>query len=188
MHTYFGIILILSFIILVLIRSLSLKKKGIQAVEFGQKNKSDFILPPFALFYFYILLSNTFPLPTIPSQQLFYSEFVSWIGVALGVCGFLFFVWTLISFKNSFRVGLANNTAQGLITTGAFTISRNPIYVAFATLLISEFLIYGSWILFIYIIAGIITFHIQVLREEAFLKEQYGQVFETYCNNVRRYL
>lgn len=85
-------------------------------------------------------------------------------------------------------MGLVDNTAQGLITTGAFAVSRNPIYVSFALLLISEFLIYGSWILLIYIFAAIFTFHIQVVREETLLQELYGEEFDAYCKKVRRYL
>ena len=188
MQPYFGILILLSFISFVLIRSFSLKRKGIQAVEFGHKNKSDFILPPFVLFYFYILLSPVLHLPVIPYQQLFVSDLISWIGVLICIIALLFFAWTLISFKTSFRVGLVDNTKQGLITTGAFAISRNPIYVVFAILLTGEFLIYVSWILLIYIAAGFFTFHIQVLREEIFLKQQYGEAFNAYCNQVRRYL
>ena len=94
----------------------------------------------------------------------------------------------MISFKKSFRVGLVENTEQGLITNEAFAISRNPIYVSFALMLIGQFLIFSSWIFLIYIILGIVTFHKQVLKEEEFLKIQYGKEFSTYCKKTRRYL
>jgi len=188
MQQYIGLGILLSFIALVLLRSLSLKKSGIQAVEFGQKNKNDLILPPFALLYFYLLTANAFDLPTIPAQQLFYSGVLAWMGVGVCFSGLLFFIWTMISFKNSFRVGLVDNRAQGLITSGAFSISRNPIYVSFAVLLLGQFLIYPSWILLLYIFAGVATFHRQVVREEAFLKHQYGNAFDEYCKQVRRYV
>jgi protein-S-isoprenylcysteine O-methyltransferase Ste14 len=140
------------------------------------------------LFYFYLILARTFGWPTIPGQQLFYSELLAWTGLLLCLSGLLFFIWTMISFKKSSRVGLVENTTQGLITTGAFAISRNPIYVSFAVLLIGQFCIYPSWIFLIYIVAGIATFHRQVIREEVFLKQQYGKDFETYCQKVRRYI
>lgn len=188
MQGYFGVITIVLFIVLVLFRTYSLRRQGIEAMEFGKKDKKDFLILPFALLYFYLLIANTFNLPTIPRQELFQSEMVSWIGVLTCLFALLFFLWTLISFRKSFRVGLVENTAEGLITTGAFAISRNPIYVSFAIMLIGQFLIYPSWILLIYIFAGMLRFHTQVLKEERFLKEQYGKEFNAYCKQVRRYL
>ncbi len=165
-----------------------LKKDGIDAIEFGTKDKKDFIIPPFALFYLYLITANALSLPTIPRQKLFTSELMAWIGVIVCLVSIILFVWTLISFKKSFRVGLVDNTGQGLITTGAFAISRNPLYVCFAMMLVGQFLIFPSWILLIYIFLGMLTFHRQVLKEERFLKEQYGQQFADYCKKVPRYL
>lgn len=188
MQEYFGVITIVLFIVLVLIRTYRLKKQGIEAMEFGKKDKKDFLILPFALFYFYLLIANAFNLPTIPQQDLFQLEMLSWIGVLTCLLALLFFLWTLISFRKSFRVGLVENTAEGIITTGSFAISRNPIYVSFAIMLLGQFLIYPSWILLIYIFVGMHTFHRQVLKEEKFLKEQYGKEFNAYCRKVRRYL
>ncbi len=188
MQEYFAVAIIIFFVVLVIIRSLMLKRQGFRVVEFGKKDKKDFLLPPFVLFYFYLILANAFGLPSISGQEIFYVELVSWIGVALCFAGAFFFVWALISFKNSFRVGLAENSSQGLITSGAFSISRNPIYVAFTILLIGQFLVFPSWILLIYIFAGIWLFNRQILKEEAFLREQYGREFLEYCKHVRRWI
>jgi protein-S-isoprenylcysteine O-methyltransferase Ste14 len=188
MQKYFGILIIALFVVLVLSRTHNLKKQGIEAVEFGKKDKKDFFILPFALFYFYLLIAHACNLPTIPGQELFHLVVLSWFGVLMCLFALLFFLWTLISFRKSFRVGLVDNTAQGLVTTGAFAISRNPIYVSFAIMLIGQFLIYPSWILLIYIFLGMFTFHRQVLKEEEFLEKQYGEEFKAYRKKVRRYL
>jgi len=188
MQAYFGIIAITLLIGLVFIRTRNLKKQGIEAVEFGKKDKKDFFILPFALFYFYLILAHAFNLPTIKGQELFRSEMLSWVGVLICLIAIVFFLWSMISFRKSFRVGLVNNTAQGLITTGAFAVSRNPIYVSFAMMLIGQFLIYPVWILLLYIFIGVSAFHRQVLKEERFLTEQYGEEFKAYCKKVRRYL
>jgi len=187
MQVYFGIITIALFIMLVLVRTRNLKKQGIEAMEFGRKDKKDFFILPFAIFYFYILIANAFHLPTIKGQVLFQSEVVSWMGALTCFIALVFFLWTMISFSKSFRVGLVENTEQGLITTGAFAVSRNPIYVSFAIMLIGQFLIFPSWILLIYIVVATLRFHTQVLKEENFLQEQYGEAFNAYCKKVRRY-
>ncbi len=187
MQAYFGIISIALFVGLVLIRVRNLSKHGIEAMEFGGKDKKDFFILPFALFYFYLIIANTFALPTIKGQELFHSQSVSWIGVLVCSVAVVFFLWSMISFRTSFRVGLVENMEQGLITNGAFAISRNPIYLSFAMMLVGQFLIFPSWILLIYIMIGISRFHIQVLKEEKFLTEQYGEKFKQYCKKTGRY-
>jgi len=97
-------------------------------------------------------------------------------------------LWSLISFRQSFRIGIDSDRPDVLIVDGVFAFSRNPIYVAFAMVLIGEFLIFANWISLIYLGAATWLFHRQVLREENFLKEHYGQAYEAYCSRVRRYL
>jgi protein-S-isoprenylcysteine O-methyltransferase Ste14 len=188
MQEYIAFSILILLVASVLFRVFTLKKQGIKAIEFGKKDKKDFFIPPFALLYFYIIAANTFSLPTIYGQDLFRAGLIAWIGVIICFIGLIFFIWTLVSFKKSFRVGLSENTEQGLVTTGAFAVSRNPIYVAFAMTMAGQFLVFPSWILLLYFFAGIWLFNRQVLREEGFLKQQYGSEYVEYCNRVRRYL
>ena len=85
-------------------------------------------------------------------------------------------------------VGIDQDNPDRLITTGIFAFSRNPIYVAFACVLIGEFLVFPNWVTLIYVAAATALFHRQVLREEYYLKEHYGQEYASYCDRVRRYL
>ena len=41
-------------------------------------------------------------------------------------------LWSLVSFQQSFRIGIDPDHPDKLIVDGAFAFSRNPIYVAFA--------------------------------------------------------
>jgi len=85
-------------------------------------------------------------------------------------------------------VGIDTTTPGSLVTTGVFTLSRNPIYTAFGFILLGEFLIFPNWILLFFLVAAVWLFHRQVLREEEYMKEQYGADYEEYCRKVRRYL
>jgi protein-S-isoprenylcysteine O-methyltransferase Ste14 len=113
----------------------------------------------------YVIFSNAFNLPRL-GTELFKSEFAGWIGVVLCLLGLALFLYSLISFGKSFRVGVDEDNPGPLITTGAFAMSRNPIYTAFGLVLLGEFLIYPNWILLIYVIAGYWLFNRQVLIEE----------------------
>jgi protein-S-isoprenylcysteine O-methyltransferase Ste14 len=157
-------------------------------MKFGQIDKTDFLIPPFALFYFYLVFAATFNLPNLSTQEFFHSRALSWIGVSLCLVGLLLLLWSLASFGQSFRVGIDADHPDRLITTGIFAFSRNPIYVAFALILLGQFLIFPNWILLAYLGGAVWLFHRQVLREEEFLKKHYRKEYSEYCKRVRRYL
>ncbi len=188
MPRYFAVLTIVLMLGMVLTRVAMMKAKGIKAMKFGKIDKTDFFILPFAFFYFYLVFAAAFEWPTVSTQVFFSSHAVAWVGVALCLAGLLLLLASLVSFGKSFRVGIDAELPDQLITTGVFALSRNPIYVAFAAILLGQFLIFPNWILLVYLVAGIWLFNRQVLREEAFLQEHYGQAYTAYCQQVRRYL
>ena len=157
-------------------------------MSFGKLDKTDFLIPPFAFFFFYLVFASAFGWPTVGELTFVQSEFIAWLGVGFCLVGLVLFVWSLASFGQSFRVGIDTQTPDKLITSGVYALSRNPIYVAFATVLLGEFLIFLNWIMLLYLVGAILLFHRQVLREEAYLQEQYGKDYLDYTTRVRRYL
>ena len=188
MQAYLAVLALTLLIGMVLIRSLALRRQGIRAIHFGSLDRKDFLIPPFALLYFYMVFSNAFGWPMLSTFRFFESDVMGWFGVGVCAAGLLLFMASLISFGRSFRVGIDTGTTDKLITSGVFAFSRNPIYVAFATVLIGQFLIFPNWILLVYLVAATWLFHRQVLREEAYLRGHYGAEYEAYCKRVRRYL
>lgn len=174
--------------VLVVIRLIMLRRSGTRALHFGNMDKKDFLIPPFALLYFYVIFANAFGWPLVAAERFFSSDAVAWAGVALCVGGLLFLVLSLIAFGTSFRVGIDVDHPNKLVTSGVFAVSRNPIYVGFALVLLGQFLVFPSWIPLIYLVAAVWLFHRQVLREESFLHQHYGREFADYCSRVRRYL
>lgn len=173
---------------MVLLRAVSMKRRGVEALHFGKLDKTDYLIPPFAFFYFYVVFAAAFRWPSPSNQELFRSDAAAWFGVALCAAGLLLFVCSLVSFGRSFRVGIDTDRPDRLITTGVFAHSRNPIYVAFAAILVGQFLIFPNWIMLVYLAAGVWLFHRQVLREEEFLTVHYGREYGEYCQRVRRYI
>jgi protein-S-isoprenylcysteine O-methyltransferase Ste14 len=185
---YLAALTILVLLGMVLIRVFLLRRAGTQAMHFGKLDKTDFLIPPFALFYFYTVFAAAFDWPLVSTQTFFRSGAMAWVGVGLCVAGLAVLGLSLASFGNSFRVGVDVDHPDRLVTTGIFGFSRNPIYVAFACVLLGQFLVFPNWILLAYLIAGFWLFHRQVLREEAFLQKHYGREYTAYCARVRRYL
>ena len=188
MPQYFAALTIILMIGTVVTRILLLKKQGIAAMKFGDTDKTDFLIPPFALFYFYLVFAATFSLPTVSTKGIFHSEITEWVGVAFCFAGLASLLWTLVSFGKSFRVGIDTHRPDKLVTNGIFALSRNPTYLAFGCILIGQFLIFPDWIFLIYAAAGFWLLHRQVLREEEYLRKHYGEEYTQYSRRVRRYL
>ena len=188
MPGYLGALALFLLLAMVLSRVWLLKQQGVTAMKFGQIDKTDFLIPPVMLFYFYLVFAAAFGWPSVVRKPLFYSESVAWLGVLACAVGLLLLLWSLISFKRSFRIGIDTDRPDTLITSGIFAFSRNPIYVAFAVVLIGEFLIFPNWIFLAYIVGFLLLVHRQVLREEDYLRAHYGGQYADYCGRVRRYL
>jgi protein-S-isoprenylcysteine O-methyltransferase Ste14 len=188
MQGYLAALTIVVLLGMVLTRVILMRRTGTRALHFGRIDKTDFLIPPFALFYFYTVFAAAFNVPRVSTQVFFRSEVIAWVGVGLCFGGLLLLLLSLVSFGRSFRVGIDVDNPDRLVTTGIFAFSRNPIYVGFAFVLLGQFLIFPNWVLLIYLVAGIWLFHRQVLREEEFLRKHYGQEYVEYSKRVRRYL
>jgi protein-S-isoprenylcysteine O-methyltransferase Ste14 len=188
MQRYLAALTIVLLLGIVLARIAMLRRQGVRAMNFGKQDKTDFFIPPFAFFYFYLVFANAFGWPTASRQTLFTSEAAAWLGVAFCVAGLLFLLWSLVSFGRSFRVGIDDENPDKLVTGGVFAWSRNPIYVAFWLILLGQFLVFPNGLLLIYLAAATWLFDRQVRREEASLAQRYGAPYADYCGRVRRYL
>jgi len=188
MPAYFAALTLVLLFGMVLVRTRLMLRQGVKAILFGNIDRKDFLIPPIAALYFYVIFSRAFNLPAISTQRFFQSEIAAWVGVFFCLAGLLLFLWSLVSFGMSFRVGIDTDHPDKLVTTGVFAFSRNPIYVAFWTVMVGEFLILPNWIPLPYLAAAAWLFHRQVLREETYLRQHYGSDYSAYANRVRRYL
>ena len=108
-------------------------------------------------------------------------------GALLIVCGDFVFVWALISFGNSWRVGIDEKKAGTLVTGGVFAFSRNPIFVFLDLYFIGMFLINGTLVFLIFAGVTLLGIHYQILQEERFLAVKYGQEYREYRSRTGRY-
>jgi protein-S-isoprenylcysteine O-methyltransferase Ste14 len=108
-------------------------------------------------------------------------------GVALVAAGGAVFILALVSLGASWRIGIDAKTPGGLVTTGVFALSRNPIFVFLDLYAFGTFLINGTlgFLLFALVLAAGV--HYQVLQEESFLRRTYGTDYHDYCRRTARY-
>jgi len=182
--------LLAAFILMVAIRAATLQRKGIRAFMFGVTEKSDFLLVPCVLLMIYTGAAALFGLPMWPPfvAPFWKTAVPGWAGVVLCAASVAGIAATLRSFGDSFRVGIDEDNPDKLITTGMFSISRNPIYTCFIIFFAGLFLIYKNAASSLWLVFFILIAHRQIIREEIFLRRRYGADFDVYCERVRRYL
>lgn len=184
--SWIGLLTLVALIALVVIRVRMLGARGIAAFKFGQMDRRELLILPLVLLLVYLVTAATVFLPHI-GRMTGRNTVTGAVGAAMCACSVALFAWALWSFGKSFRVGIDEDNPGSLVTTGAFALTRNPIYVAFVLALIGFFLIYWNWVLLLFIVGATMLFNRQVRLEEASLRKLYGDAYRTYCRRVRRF-
>src|SRR5262245_46252453 len=83
MQVYLAALTIVLLLGMVLSRPILMRRAGTRAMHFGKIDKKDFLIPPFAFFYFYAVFAAAFNLPIVNTKRFFHSAEVSWFGVFL---------------------------------------------------------------------------------------------------------
>jgi len=184
-----GIILIF-FAVCIFAKTIALRRRGIRAMVQGPPEKGDLILPVFVIALVYSALARPLGLPMwdVLVQPFWEGAGPGWAGLIICAIALAGLVLSLISFGDSFRVGIDDKAPSKLMTGGMFGISRNPVYLCFLILVAGLFLIHHNILISIAAVFFTVMIHRQILREESFLKTHYGTEYEDYCTKVRRYI
>jgi len=76
-----------------------------------------------------------------------------------------------------------------LVTTGAFAVSRNPIYLANTVTMVAVGLIAGiAWFILFAVIAALLTQKLAIEGEEKHLQTRFGKKYLDYKKRVRRWI
>ena len=134
-------------------------------------------------------IHSTFDIfPAVFDMRVIESGIVRNAGVLLVVFALVIFALAFLSFGNSWRVGMDTQKPGVLVTRGTFALTRNPIFVSLDLWFIGIFLINGTLGFLIFALAAVIVLHWQMLREEKFLSELYGEPYREYSARTVRYL
>jgi protein-S-isoprenylcysteine O-methyltransferase Ste14 len=109
------------------------------------------------------------------------------LGVLVILAGDAIFVWALISFGNSWRIGIDERSTGALVTNGIFAFSRNPIFAFIDLYCLGTFLMNGSLVFLAFAVVTILVLHYQIRQEEKFLAGRYGRAYQDYCRQAGRY-
>jgi len=111
------------------------------------------------------------------------------VGMILGAAGTAVALWCVFAFAFIGRGTPAPfDPPRRLVIRGPYRFVRNPMYMGAALALASAALFYESWPLLGYAGLFLLVAHLfVVLYEEPTLRRTFGQEYETYCGQVRRW-
>ena len=169
------------------------KKTGINPVTFGKsENAHDYIgfvmKILIALLFFSVLIFSIFQnfyLYLCPIHFL-QNSIVQLIGLVLIHFSLIWISVAQFQMSNSWRIGIDENNRTELVTTGIFSISRNPIFLGMILSVLGLFLITPNAIMFCLTFTTYIIIQIQIRLEEEFLERQHTKNYINYKQKTRR--
>ena len=109
-------------------------------------------------------------------------------GFCIGMLGNLIFLASVLCMKDSWRAGIPDKDRTKLVTSGIYRYSRNPAFLGFDFMYVGLLLMYFNLAMLVVSAFAIIMLHLQILQEERYLTENYGESYREYRKHVFRYL
>jgi len=127
-----GVIEVLIFYVAYFLKLINQRKKGIKTNQLGIGNKSRKIVIIESLLRFsstaiviVVLVS------AILNTSLFSNQMIRGIGLALLGLGTCLFIIAMVTMQDNWRAGIPEKDKTDMVTTGIYTISRNPAFLGF---------------------------------------------------------
>jgi len=130
-----------------------------------------------------VLLNFLFPVPVFLSPPSTYSGFLI-IGA-----GLVLILWSRSLFLKNSTTLQPSEDPTSLVTSGPFRISRNPVYLGMAAILLGAAVFLGTLVTLAFpvIFIALIEFFI-IPGEERNLEKIFGERYRAYKKSVRRWL
>jgi len=195
---YYQVITLIVFLIVFFGKTIWLRIKGTKVfvIGSGKKGLEAFLEKSFLVFFpiwlieigLHSLHLNIQFLPLVMVKLIFKNQIIQFAGAVVIFVGLLVFCLALISFSSSWRVGIDSVSPGGLITTGVFSVTRNPIFLSMDLYFLGTFLIYSNLFFLMCFVCIALEFQFQICQEEIFLIERYGDNYRKYMALVNRYI
>ncbi len=182
-----GLMLQIAFYTFYVTKIIIQKKQQIRTNQMGIGNKSRCVLWNERIMgcaTLLALLTSVCSIILVPPQP---SPLLAAAGIAAGLPGVALFAAATITMKTSWRVGIPEEKTA-LVTGGLYQISRNPAFVGFDLLYLSTCLLFPNPVLFLISLWAAVMLHFQILQEETYLQNTFGEEYAAYTRQTLRYL
>ena len=110
------------------------------------------------------------------------------LGALLMLTGLVLLVTAQLELGASWRIGIDEAAKPGLVTSGIYSCSRNPIFLALLAIVAGYMLLIPTLLSAALLAGGYIGTRLQIAAEEAYLERAYGDEYLAYARRVGRLL
>ncbi|MGD0276843.1 MAG: isoprenylcysteine carboxylmethyltransferase family protein [Syntrophales bacterium] len=150
-------------------------------------NGPEIIIPPPLIyligFLFAYAMNGFYPIPMFgPPLSIVLALIAATPSAVLGM-------WSLMEFWHTRTNPLPHKPASTLVIIGPYRITRNPMYVSLTLLYVGFGFLLGILWTFVFLPAVIFVMHYYIVRrEESYLESRFGEQYQTYKQQVHRWL
>lgn len=108
-------------------------------------------------------------------------------GAVVGIAGVTILGIAVRTMRDNWRTEIPEDECTQLVTNGIFRISRNPAFLGFDLMFVGLAAMFFNPVLAVLTALNIVLYHLQILREERFLKSVFGAPYIEYMSRTRRY-
>ncbi|WP_029232903.1 ElyC/SanA/YdcF family protein [Butyrivibrio sp. VCB2006] len=108
-------------------------------------------------------------------------------GIYLCLVGNVIFFISVRTMKDSWRAGVAKDIKRNLVTEGIYQYSRNPAFLGFDLVYAGILLMFFNPFLLLATLFAVVMLHLQILQEEEYLTERFGDEYKEYKAKAHRY-
>ena len=169
------------------VKMLAQKRRGIRTLQIRQRKEKSIqtveLLMSIATLGVVItqLVSILFGWSCLPTNARF-------TGFCTGMLGDLIFLLSVLCMKDSWRAGIPDKDHTELVTSGIYRFSRNPAFLGFDFMYVGVMLMYCNLLTVPLTVFAIVMLHLQILQEERYLDETFGEAYREYKRHTFRYL
>ena len=109
-------------------------------------------------------------------------------GFCLGLIGDGVFLISVLCMRDSWRAGIPDQDRTSLVTGGIYAFSRNPAFLGFDLQYVGLLLLYCNALTLLFTVFAMVMLHLQILQEEKYMAQTFGDAYLRYKQQVFRYL
>ncbi len=152
-----------------------------------QRDRPDIVAPP-PLLYLAALVAVVI-LDRVRPVAILEHDITAWLGGTAMLAGLAFNLWGVWSMRRASTPINPYRPVEAIVRSGAFAISRNPLYVGLNLLLLGFVLVLNTlWGIAVFVVLLAIMHYGVILPEERYLQARFGEAYSRYRADVRRYL
>lgn len=182
-----GLMILLLFYGIYFGKMIAQRKKGIQTNQMAKGSKTGKL---FWTELFLKVMTYSVLIAEVVSLAVEYNtapDFVRYAGAVIAFIGVACFAVSVYTMRDSWRAGIPEKDKTEFVTTGIYSVSRNPAFLGFDLTYIGLLFMFLNPVLLLFTCAAVIMLHLQILQEEVFLSGVFGDEYVEYKKRVGRY-